>query len=333
MNTRPSHPWLAAGVAIAAALAQAALAQTATSNWPVKPVNVVIPFVAGGSTDNEVRLYTDRLQANLGQPFVFDFRGGAASSIGTGFVLKAPPDGYTFLTANTGLTVLPNFYPAFNHSVVSQLTPITELSNRGTGVVASVAGLPASVNNLKELVAYARANPGKMSCNTAGSGGITHIVCASMANALGIEILPVHYKGVAQGQIDLIAGRTLVSGGTLLAAMSQIKSGKLKVLAILGPKRSPLLPDVPTAHEQGYDIEYPSWLGWFAPPKMAPALVTRVNAELVKALHSPEVVSGLEKLGAFPVANTPEEFRKKFAGELAKWKKVVEDNKIQSTEN
>lgn len=323
---------IATGFAVALSFVQPALAQNPAANWPTKPVTVVVPFVAGGSTDNELRLYTDKLQAQTGQPFVFDFRGGAAGAIGAGIALKAAPDGYTFLAPNTGVTVLPNFYPAYNHSVVATLVPVTELSNRGTGVVASVAGLPANVNNLKDLVAYAKANPGKLSCNTAGSGGITHIVCASLANVLGVDILPVHYKGVAQGQIDLIAGRTQVSGGTLLAAMSQIKTGKLKVLAITGHKRSPLLPDVATTYEQGFDLEYPSWLGWFAPPKTPPAIVNRMNAELVKVLRSPDVIAGLEKLGAVPVGNTPEEFRKKFLTELAKWKKVVEDNKIQSTE-
>lgn len=328
------HRSLTAGAVLAAlSTIQPAMAQQNAANWPTKPVSVVIPFVAGGSTDNEVRLYTERLQAQTGQPFVFDFRGGAASSIGTGYVLKAAPDGYTWLTPNTGLTVLPNFYPQYNHSVVAQLTPITELSNRGTGVIASVAGLPNNVNDLKSLVAYAKTNPGKLACNTAGSGGITHIICAGLANVLGVEILPVHYKGVAQGQIDLIAGRTNVSGGTILAAINQVKSGKLKVLAILGPKRSPLLPDVATSHEQGYDFDYPSWLGWFGPPKLPQAIVTRMHTELVKALKAPETVAALEKLGAVPVANTPEEFRKKFTSELTKWKKIVEDNKIQSTED
>ena len=135
---RNYHSGACSAVTVLAALfmAQPALAQNPAANWPSKPVMVVIPFVAGGSTENELRLYTGGLQAQTGQPFVFDFRGGAASTIGTGVVLKAAPDGYTWLAPNAGLSVLPNFYPAYNHAVVGTLTPITELSNRTTGIIA-----------------------------------------------------------------------------------------------------------------------------------------------------------------------------------------------------
>jgi len=319
---------LAATVLAATTLMAGPVAAQDVANFPSRPVTVIIPFVPGGSTEVETRIYTDKMQASLKQPFILDFRGGTGGLIGSMQLQKSAPDGYTIMIANTGMTVTPNFYPQMDHDAIRAFVPITELSNRTTAVIASVAGLP-NVNNLKELEAYAKANPGKLSCNTAGAGGITHIVCSALANAIHSPILPVHYKGVAQGQIDLIAGRTQVSGGTLLAGLSNIRAGKLKALAIFGNKRSPLLPDVPTIEEQGYEAFYPSWFGAFAPPKTPPAIANKLNAEFVKAVRSPDVVTALEKLGTSPVGNSQDEFRKKIERELAYWKKIIETNNIK----
>jgi len=327
----PVYRSLTASVVAATTLmAGPALAQDVAS-FPSRPVTVIIPFVPGGSTEVETRIYTDKLQASLKQQFVLDFRGGTGGLIGALQLQRSAPDGYSIMIANTGFTVTPNFHPQINHEAAKTFVPITELSNRTTAVIASVAGLP-NVNNLKDLEAYAKANPGKLSCNTAGAGGITHIVCSALANAIHSPILPVHYKGVAQGQIDLIAGRTQVSGGTLLAGLAQIKSGKLKALAIFGNKRTPLLPDVPTVEEQGYEAFYPSWFGAFAPPKTPPAISNKLNAEFVRAVRSPDVIAALEKLGTSPVGNSQEEFRKKIESELVYWKKIVETNKIKLEE-
>ena len=315
-------------VAAATTLANTAAAQDPAANYPSKPVRVIIPFVAGGSTENEARLYIDKLQASLKQPFVYDFRGGAGGSIGAVQLLNSTPDGYTIMIANTSLTIYPNFYPQLSHQAVSQLVPITELSNRTTAVITSPAALP-NVNSLKDLVAWGKANPGKLNCNNSGAGGVTHIVCVALSNALGIPITPVYYKGVAQGQIDLIAGRTQVSGGTLTAGLGHIKTGKLRAIAIYGPNRSPLVPDVPTTAEQGYDIAYPSWFGAFAPPKTPQPIARKLNAELVNAVKSPDVIAALEKLGTTPIGSTEDEFRKKFQVNVAYWKKIVEANNIK----
>ncbi len=327
---RICHPLTVSVIATAALMTGPAVAQDVAS-FPSKPVTVIIPFVPGGSTEVETRIYTDKLQASLKQPFVLDFRGGTGGLIGALQLQRAAPDGYTVMIANTGFTVTPNFYPQINHEAAKAFVPITELSNRTTAVIASAEGLP-NVHNLKDLQAWAKANPGQLSCNTAGAGGITHIVCASLANAIGSPILAVHYKGVAQGQIDLIAGRTQVSGGTLLAGLNQIKSGKLKALAIFGNKRTALLPDVPTVEEQGFEAYYPSWFGAFAPPKTPPAIANKLNAEFVKAVKSPDVSAALEKLGTSPVGGTQEEFRKKIESELVYWKKIIEINKIKLEE-
>jgi tripartite-type tricarboxylate transporter receptor subunit TctC len=315
-------------VVVAAWFAQLAIAQDSAASFPSRPVRVIIPFVPGGSTDSEAKLYTDKLHASLKQPFVYDFRGGAGGYIGALQFLNATPDGYTIMITNTGLTVSANFYPQLNHDIVRQFVPITELSNRTTAVITSPMALP-NVHTLKDLTAWGKSNPGQLNCNNSGAGGVTHIVCVALSNAIGVPITPIYYKGIAQGQIDLIAGRTQVSGGTLTAALGHIKTGKLRAIAIYGANRSTLLPDVPTTAEQGYDLAYPSWLGAFAPPTTPQTIVSKLNAEFVRAIKSPDVIAAVEKLGTTPIASTPEEFRKKFQSNLMYWKRIVETNNIK----
>lgn len=319
-NRSVPHAALAAAAVLALAAPPAADAQ---APYPSHPVTVVIPFAPGGSTDNEARLYTDHVSKSLGQPFVFDFRPGAASSIGVAHALKAEPDGYTLLLTNTGITVFPNFYPELNASVIRTLEDITELSERSTAILVSPKALP-QVRTVQDLIRYGKAHPGSLNCNTAGAGGITHTVCASMSLAMGIPITPVHYKGVALGQADLMAGRTQVSGGTLFQAMPNIRRGALRAIAVFGDKRSSLMPELPTAAEQGVNAQYPSWLGAFAPPGTPAALVKQLNAEFVKAVHSPQVEAALRKQGSLPIGSTPEAFSKKMDSELAYWRNIVE---------
>jgi tripartite-type tricarboxylate transporter receptor subunit TctC len=308
-------------------MAQQAAAQNPAANYPSRPVSIVVPFAAGGTTDSELRLYTDKLQASTGQPWVFDFRDGAGTTIGVRYVLRAKPDGYTILSTNSGITVFPNFYPDLDHAAVNQIIPVTELSARSAGVIVSVAGLP-NVNSLQDLIAYGKANPGKLNCNTAGAGAATHIACVALANVIGVPIVPIHYKGVGPGQIDLIAGRTQVSVGTVFNAMNQVKAGKLRFIAIMGAKRSRLMPDLPTTHELGFDVDYPSWLGVFAPPKTPQPIVEKISVEFAKAVKAPDTIAALEKVGSTAVGSTPAEFRKRFASEMAVSKKIIETNKI-----
>ena len=306
-------------------------AQDVAASYPSKPVRVVIPYPPGGSTDTEARLYNDKLQASLGQPFIFDYRPGAASTIGVAYTMKAAPDGYTIMMAGSTLTVLPNFYPELNHAVVSTLIPVIELSNRGTGVLVSPAALP-NVHTLRDLVNYGKTNPGKLNCVTSGPGGISHIVCAALSNALHIPITPVHYKGAGQSVVDLIAGRVQLHAITLFVPISHIRAGKLRTIATLGHERSALLPDVTTSFEQGFNVDYPNWLGLFAPPRTPQAIVEKLNAELVKAIRSPDVAKAMEAQGLTPIARSSDAFRKKIASELTYWKKIVEDNNIQASE-
>lgn len=323
------HSLTACAAAVALAAPNFAAAQA--GNYPNRPVNIVVPFAAGGTTDTELRLYTGKLQASTGQPWVFDFRAGAGTTIGVAYTLRAAPDGYTIMSTNSGITVIPNFYPELNQATVSQLITITQLSSRSAAIITSVAGLP-NVHTLQDLIAYGKANPGKLNCNTAGAGAATHIACAALANVINTPITAVHYKGVGPGQIDLIAGRTQVSVGTVFNAWNQVKSGKLRYIAVMGAKRSKLMPDMPTTYEQNFDVDYPSWLGVFAPPKTPKAIVDKLNAEWVKAVKAPDVVEALDKTGSTAIGSSVEEFRLAFTKELAASKKVIEQNNIKLEE-
>ena len=314
---------------LAAAWLAMPLPVQAQAPYPSKPVALVVPFAAGGTTDTEARLYTQKLQENTGQPWVFDFRAGAGTTVGTAYVTHAAPDGYTLLLNNSGITVFPNFYADLPFDILKNLAPVTQLSDRVTTLVVSVAALP-NVRNLADLVAQAKARPNELNCSTAGAGGVSHIVCAALASSAGVAITPVHYKGAAQGAVDLIAGRAHMNAGAWFNALPNIKAGKLRVVAVLNAERARALPDMPTAMEQGYDVEYPSWLGVFAPAGMPSALVNRINAEFVKAVHSPDVLKQLDAQGSVPVANSPEAFRKRLAGELARWKKIIQEKGIKA---
>jgi len=315
-------PITRSGIAAAMAALPVIVSAQGADRYPSRPISVVIPFAPGGSTDNEARLYTDKVSRGLGQSLVFDYRAGAASSIGVAHALKAEPDGYTLLITNAGITVFPNFYPQLNAQVIKTLVPITELSNRSTAMLISPKALP-NVNSVKDLIAHAKTHPGALYCNTAGAGGITHTVCASMSLSMDIPITPVHYKGVALGQIDLVAGRTQLSGGTLFQAMPQIRRGALRAIAVMGRERSSLMPDLPTSYEQGVKIDYPSWLGAYAPPGTPSAIIQKLNSEFVKAVKSPDVVKHLEKQGSIAIGSSPAEFAKKMESELAYWRDIV----------
>ena len=308
------------------ALASPAVIAQGADAFPTKPITVIIP-VAAGPTDAEFRIFQPKLAEVFPQPFILENRPGGGQSIGTAVAARAAPDGHTLLLTNGSFTVHPNFYPNLSYDIMRNFDPVTQLTERDTIFAVSMASLP-EVRNLKELVAWGRANPGKLNCGTSGRGSITHIVCASLSSVANVPITPVHYKGGAQSQVDLIAGRTHFVAGNLLNSISVAKQGKLRFIAVLNPKRSRLIPDVPTSMEQGFDVEYPSWLGIMVPAGTAPAIVNRLHAGFRQAVLSPEVSRQIEQQGSVPVGSTPEQFRKQIAGEAARWKKIITERGI-----
>jgi tripartite-type tricarboxylate transporter receptor subunit TctC len=321
---------LASALAILATLASCPGAALGQGAYPSKPVTLVVPFTSGGPNDEEFRLFLPRIQESMKQSFVFDFKPGATSTIGTGYVAKAAPDGYTLLITNGSITIHPNFYPDLPYDVPGSFEPITQMTERYTILISSVAGLP-EVRSIPDLVSWGKAHPGQLNCGAAGAGGVSHIACVALASATGVPITPIQYKGVSQGLIDVIAGRTQLTLGTIFVALPGIKAGKLRAIAALNA-RSKIFPELPTAMELGLDVEYPTWLGVFAPARTPAAIVNKLNAELAAAAHAPEVVSRVESQGSFIVASSPETFRKKLVTERARWKKIITEKGIKLEE-
>ena len=307
-----------------------ASAQAGNAPYPGKPVMLVVPFTSGGPNDEEFRTFLPRLQESTKQSFVFDFKPGAATTIGTGYVAKAAPDGYTLLLTNGSITIHPNFYPDLPYDVPGSFEPVTQMTERYTILISSVAALP-NVYNIPDLVAFGKANPGVLNCGAAGAGGVSHIACVALASATGVPITPIQYKGVSQGLIDVIAGRTQLTLGTIFVAQPGIKAGKLRAISALNA-RSKIFPELPTAIELGLDVEYPTWLGVFAPAKTPAAIVNKLNSELGAAARAPEVVSRVESQGSFIVASSPDVFRKKLLAERARWKKIITEKGIKLEE-
>ena len=324
-------PWSFAVLSLLGMVTAGSTWAQAPAAYPSRPVMLVVPFVPGGPTDTEPRPYLAKLQESMGQPFVFDFKPGAGTTIGVGYVAKAVPDGHTLLLTSAGVTVFPNFYPNLPFEVTKDLAPITQLSERPTVLLISPAALP-NVHSIAELTAFGKANPGSLRCGTSGAGSIIHIVCASLSSAMGVPITAVHYKGVAQGQVDLIAGRIQLSQGTVYNALSQIKAGKLRAIASLDRQRTRYLPDVSTALEQAVDVEFPNWLGVFAPGATPAPIVNRLNAEFVRIIRDPDNMRNLEKIGIIGVGNTPGAFQAKIVSETARWRRVIQEKGIKIEE-
>jgi tripartite-type tricarboxylate transporter receptor subunit TctC len=306
---------------VLAALTGAAFAQESADAYPSRPVTVINPLAPGGSGDVETRLYNQKLTEALGKPFIIDFKPGAGTTLGTGMVAKAKPDGYTLLSVSPSLTIAPAFYKDLPYDVNRDLSPISQMSKRATMVVAHPA---VPYKNMKELVAYMKANPGDLNWGTNGPGSISHLLGEWLQTLTGTKMTFVHYKGVGGLTTDVLGGRIGATVFTFTSALQLVKTDKLKILGMSTTTRSPAMPDVPTVQEQGIrDFEYPSWLGYFGPPGMAPALVNKLNAELVKAARSPEVVKTMAADYTTLVAGSPGDLKKLVATETARWQKLV----------
>lgn len=305
----------------------AAVAQT---DWPSKPVQVVIPYGPGGSTDVEARLYAQKLGEAFGKSFVLDFKPGAGAVFGSNLVAKAPPDGYSILMTSASLAVSPALVPDLPYDPTRDFAPVSLMSKRATLLVMNT-GVP--YRTFPEFLAFARANPGKVNFGTSGAGGIVHLSGAWLASLTGIQLTFVHYRGSGQMYTDLLAGRVQVTPVTFTTGLPYVRSGKLLPLVVTAADRSKLL-DLPTAAEQGVPgFEYPSWFGVLAPPKTPPAIVNRLSAELGRIARSPEVVKKFaEADGSFMVGSTPEQFQKLIVAETARWKKLVADTGIRLEE-
>ncbi len=250
---------------------------SAQENWPTKPVRLVVNFAPGGSTDNAARPFADRLSKAFGQQFVIENKPGASGTIGVEGAIRSAPDGYTFLvTGSPVLTVIPQARKV-NWDVFKDLMPVGQLSDYMLPIVVNPS---LQVNSIKELQTYARANPGKLNCGSAGLGTFTHLICETLKINAGIDNLHVPYRGGADALNDFLAGVTQIHSEPNV--LPHVKAGKAKLLAIADRQRHPDYPSVPLISELHPDINIVGWFGVFAPPGTPPAIIKRLNDEIQK---------------------------------------------------
>ncbi len=318
----------AAGALTAALVCSAPLAQADT--WPSKPVKVVAVFPPGGSVDTVARILSFQLTKQTGQQFLVDNKGGASGSIGTGFVAKAPADGYTFAVVFDTHAVNPSLIPNLPFDTLKELAPVMMIGTSPM-VIAKYHG--AAYKDFKDVIALGKAKADAISYGTIGSGSLGHLAMLQIGNLAGSSFNHIPYKGGGPLVQDAIAGHVPLMIGTVFLAKPQIDGKLLTPLAVTSAKRSPRLPDTPTVAEQGVPgFESVAWWGVVAPAGTPPAVIARMNEELNKALKTPEVAEKLSAQGMDVVGGKPEALQTFLRAEITRWAKVVKDNKIKAGE-
>lgn len=325
---------LSIAAACAAALlvaAPAALAQTGSTGaaaWPAKPVRIVAVFPPGGSVDQVARVLSAQLAQQLGQQFVVENKGGASGSIGTAEVARAAPDGHTFAVVFDTHAVNPSLIPNLPFDTVKDLAPVMLI---GTSAMAIVAHASQPFRDFRDVIAAAKAKPGTVSFGSIGTGSLGHLAMAQIGNQLGVEWTHVPYRGGGPLMNDAVAGQVPLAIGTVFLVNPHVKSGKVKALAVTSRKPDPSLPGAAPLVEQGVPgFEALAWWGIFAPAGTPQPIVRRMHEELAKALKVPAVAERLTGQGMELVGGGPEELDRFVRAEIARWAKVVRDNKIKA---
>jgi tripartite-type tricarboxylate transporter receptor subunit TctC len=287
--------------------------------FPTKPIRIVVPAVPGGGTDILARLLSPRLSAILGQSMIIDNRAGASTNIGTEYVARAAPDGYTVLIATTPHAVNPTLFRKLPFDPIRDFTMVSQLATTTTVLVVHPS-LP--VKNVKELIALAKARPGQLTSAT--SGGTSQFLAVEMLKSMaGIDVLNIPYKGAGAALNDTVAGHVQFQVNTMLAAMPFIQNGRLRAIAVCGSKRAASLPDVPTVGETIKGFESSGWYALLGPAGIPRDTVVKLHDAFAKALHTPEITKRLSELGVEVVAGSPDELTKLMPREIEKWGKVV----------
>lgn len=295
--------------------------------WPAKqPIKFIVVYPPGGASDVTARLIATKLTETLGQSVVVENKPGANGIIATEFVAKSAPDGYTMLMANLGPNALnPVVYKKLPYDAIKDFQGVT-LTSIVPQVVLVSPGLP--VNSIPELIAYTKANPGKVYFGSAGQGASNHFSGELLNSLGGIKMQHIPYKGDAPSLVDLLSGQIQVALPTTVAGLPHVKNGKLRAIAVTGSKRLAAMPELPTVAETLPGYEAVSWGGVMVPAGTPKDIVMRLNTEINRILKMPDVAAKLESLGAIIVGSTPEEFDNYVKDEIAKWGKVARDNKI-----
>ena len=308
--------------------AQIAHADAASDAWPSKPVRVVVPFPSSGATDLISRVIAQRISQDLGQQLIIDNKPGAGGTIGAAEATKGAPDGSTLLfTTSSTHAISPHLMPRLAYKPEQDFTPIAHVADAAS-VLLITPSLP--VKNVQELIAYAKANPGKLNYATSGNGTIVHLNTAAFAAQAGIQLAHVPYKGTAQSITDLAAGQVHLLFDSIPTGMPHVASGRLRALAVTGDRRSTLAPNLPTVAESGLPgYSSVTWFGLYGPAGMKPELIARINQAFNRALQNPEVIASLAKQGVEPAKpQTPAQFAAMVQADSARWAKVIRDNHI-----
>lgn len=314
-----------AGLSGLAALA--ALPVQAQSSWPNKPVRIVVPFAAGGTTDILARAIAPDLSKAFGQPFVIDNRGGAGGNLGSDIVAKSPADGYTILMGTVGTHgINQSLYAKMPYDSVKDFAPITLVAGVPNVMVMNAEKARAlGINTVPEFIIYAKSHPGQLNMASSGNGTSIHMAGELFKSMTGTFMVHFPYRGSNPALLDMVAGNMDVMFDNLPSSMPHIKSGRLKAFAVTSSQRSAVLPDVPTVEEAAKlkGFEASSWFGLLAPAGTPPDIINRIRQEVVKSLNTPAVKEKMLAQGAIPSGNTPLEFSKLINSEIVKWAQVV----------
>jgi tripartite-type tricarboxylate transporter receptor subunit TctC len=312
---------------LAAAFALAVVPAIAGAQpWPSKSVKMVVPFAAGGATDVVARLLAQKLSEAWGQSVVVENRVGAGGNIGGDAVAKSPPDGYTLLMASGAIVIAgPHMYKSLPYDPARDLVAITNIAT-GPQVIAVTNSLP--VKDLGEFIAYAKANPGKLNYGSAGVGAQTHLAAENLAQAAGIELTHVPYKGESAALTDLMGGQIQLVTANLSGAIALVKEGRIRALAVTSRERNAQLPDVPAAAETLPGFENSGWFGLLAPTGTPREVIDKIYRDSAKIALSDEFRAKLAQLGMVPEANSPADFSASNRRESARWERVIRERGI-----
>jgi tripartite-type tricarboxylate transporter receptor subunit TctC len=317
---------VAAGTLHGAAVSAQTAAQNA-ANYPWKPVTLIMPYTPGSTSDFEARVYQDNFSEGFKHNLIVDYKPGGSGIIANSAVIKAAPDGHTVAYVPATLGILPAVRDDIPYDWQKDLTPVIQTTRR-VFVMAVRKDFPA--NSYQEYVAYAKANPGKVTWSTVGAGGALHMSGEWLAAGHNIKLNFVHYKGAAAAELDMLGGRIDSAPKGMVSALPLVKAGKIRVLAIITNKRTPLLPDVPTVEEMGIPgYNYPSWVGLVTGAKVPKDIVDRIHAGMVKVINAPKAMKVWESQGTEVMGLNSEQFRKQLLSETELWKKLVRENNIK----
>lgn len=307
---------------ILAALCCSALAVPAQAqNYPQRPVRLIVPFSPGGTSDLVGRVVATRLSEQIGQTVIVDNRGGAGSTLGTAIAASAQPDGYTLIVSHIALAINQTLYSKLPYTALKDLAPVSKL---GVAPSAVVVNDKVPAKTMRELIALAKKEPGKLNYGSAGVGSAGHLSVALLEHVAGVKFTHVPYKGGGPSVAATIAGEVQLAIPVMASAAPHVKAGRLRMLAVTGAKRSQAFPDVPTAVEAGVPgYVYETWFGMFAPAGTPKAIIAKLNQETVKALDTKDVREQLFRQGVEADSSTPEELGKILRDDTATWAKVI----------